>query len=396
MDPSEAGESPVARDALQLVPDSIDRRRFLFLIGGAAVFAAAGPGIAFGKKGAGRSQAPPLPEALPTSTVEVARTLIGAAILAPSDWNSQPWSFEVDGASIRLVADVRRALPVTDPERRGMMIALGAALENLLVAARAYGLRPAVSYFPHAGANRVVAEVSWSEGEPQRDLGLSAAIPGRRTNRREFDGRAILPQNRAQLTAQIPEGLYLHWIDERDPMREVADLAHEATREQILDPRAQREQFAWMRFDDDARKRRDGVPVDALELGGPAGWFAGRTLNPRSWFLRFGAEGAAKQARSQVRSAGALALLCAPRHEEAQWLMGGQAFERFALKATQLGIAHQPLSAPIEVERHRGELLRIFDAAGEDPLVLLRLGRAKRPKAIPRRGVALVASFRNT
>lgn len=395
---TEAGGSPVAPDKSWTPENPIDRRRFLIMVGGAAVLAAVGPSAAHAKKDADRkrTQPAPLPAEPPASQVEVARALIGAAILAPSDWNTQPWSFEVDGASIRIVADAGRALPVTDPERRGMMLALGAALENLVVAARAYGLQPAVSYFPHAGANAVVAEVTWSHGETQRDLGLSAAIPERRTNRREFDGRAILPQTRAQLSAQIPEGLYLHWADERDPMREVADLAHEATREQILNPLAQREQYAWMRFNDDARKRRDGVPVDALELGGPSGWFAGRTFNPRSRFLRFGAEGAAKQARSQIRSAGALALLCGPRREEAQWLMGGQAFERFVLKATQLGLAHQALSAPIESQRHRGDLLRIFRAAGEDPLVLLRLGRAKRPKAIPRRALAAVASFRNT
>ena len=394
----EAGGLPEARQEPQASGDPIDRRRFLVMLGGAAVLAAAGSRTAAAKKGTGRphAQPPTIPAEPPSSQVEAARALIGAAILAPSDWNTQPWSFEVDGAAMRLVADTRRALPVTDPERRGMMIALGAALENLLVAARAYGLRPAVTYFPHSGANGVVAEVTWSEGETQRDLGMSAAIPERRTNRRDYDGRAILPQSRAQLTAQVPEGLFLHWIDERDPMRDVADLVHDATREQVLDPRAQGERFTWMRFDGEEKKRLDGVPLDALELGGPSGWFASHTYNPKSRFLHFGAEGAAKQARSQVRSAGALALLCGPRREEAQWLMGGQAFERLALKATQLGLAHQVLAAPIQSDLHRAELLRAFAATGEDPLVLLRLGHSKPPKAVPRRPVAAVASFRNT
>ena len=395
MDRTEAGGSPVAQEEPRILQSPIDRRRFLVLMGGAAVLVAAGPRIARAKKDANKPA--PLPADLPPGQVEVARALIGAAILAPSDWNTQPWSFEVDGASIRLVTDPRRTLPVTDPERRGMMVALGAALENLVVAARAYGLRPAVDYFPHGGANGVVAEVRWSEAETQRDLGLSAAIPERRTNRREFDGRAVLPQARAQLTAQIPEGLFLHWIDDRDALRTVADLAHDATREQTLDSSAQAEQYAWMRFDEgEARRRRDGIPVDALELGGPSGWFARRTFNPKSRFLRFGAEGAGKQARSQVRSAGAIALLAGPRREEAQWLMGGQAFERFALKATQLGLAHQALSAPIESPRHRGDLMRLFGARGEDPIALVRIGRAKQPRPTLRRTVATVSSFRTT
>jgi hypothetical protein len=277
-----------------------------------------------------------------------------------------------------------------------MMLALGAALENMLVAARAYGLRPAVTYMPHAGAAGVVAEVGWTSGEPRRDRALFAAIPDRRTNRRDYDGRAIFAQNRSQLTAQVPEGLALRWIDDHDGLRAVSDLVYETTHARVMDARAQAEQFAWMRFDDEARRRGDGIPGDALELAGPASWFAGRYFNPNSWFLRFGAEFAAKQARGQVRSAGAVALLTASRRDETQWLMGGQTYERFALTATQLGIAHQPLSAPIQVERRRPDLLRLFHASGEEPLLLLRVGHARRPDPLPRRSVTMVASFRNT
>src|SRR5262249_9666003 len=155
------------------------------------------------------------------------------------------------------------------------------------------------------------------------------------------------------------------------------------------------EQYAWMRFGDQAGQRGDGVRIDDLEFGGPAHWLAGRWFNPRSWFVRFGPESAAKQARSQIGSAGALALLTSNRGGAVQWLAGGQAYERLALKATQLGIAHQPLNAPIEMERQRPDVLRHFGAAGEEPLMLVRLGHADPPPASVRRAVGLVASFRN-
>ncbi len=61
-----------------------------------------------------------------------------------------------------------------------------------------------------------------------------------------------------------------------------------------------------------------------------------------------GAGSLARQHRDGVRSAGALVLLTSPVQREEALVRGGQVYERFALKATQLGIAHQPISAPIE------------------------------------------------
>ena len=329
--------------------------------------------------------------------MEAARALIGSAVLAPSDWNSQPWHFEVEDRLIRIVADPRRALPVTDPARSGMMIGLGAALENLLIAARAWGQRPTVSYLPHDGAGGVAAEVTWTGGDLRRDRELFAAIPDRRTSRHDFDDRGIFPQNRSSLLAEAMEGLEFDWLDDPDRIHTVADIAFEATRQQVSDDRTQAERFSWMRFDDDAKKRGDGVPVDAMELSGPAGWFAGHYFHPGSFFQRFGAEYAAKQARGQVRSSGALLLVTAPRRDEMQCLLCGQSYERVALKATRVGIANQILSAPIEVESTRFDLRRVFQSgAGREPLLLVRLGHAKPPDPTPRRSVSVVATFRNS
>jgi nitroreductase len=366
----------------------------------AAAYVALRPHAAWAKRAA-RATTPLQPWRLttepPANPFDLARALIGAAVLAPSHWNTQPWRFEVDGASIRIVADVARALPALDPDRRSMMMALGAALENMLVAARAYGLQPTVTHFPHQGANGVVAELAWTAGGERRDRPMFLAVAERRTNRRTFDGRGIYMQNRGQLLAQMFEGCTLHWIDDRQRIRELGELVHDAVREQTLDPRMQAERLHWMRRDDgDSERRGDGVSRDALELGGPAKWFTGLYFKPTSRFLGWGAESVAKQARERVRSSGALALLAAPRADEAQWLEGGQAFQRFALKATQLGIAHQPISAPIEMPAHRAELVRRFGATGEEPMLLVRLGHARRPDATPRRAATLVSSVRNS
>src|SRR5689334_7793857 len=175
----------------------LDRRRFLVVLGGAAAGAMVGDRLAWATRaprGAVQALQPwSLPEDPPAGAVDVTRALVGAAVLAPSECNTQPWWFEADGLTLRLLADPSRGLPALDPDRRGMMLSLGAALENLLIAARAWGLQPNVSYFPRPGS-RLIAEVTWRPGGPRRDRPMFACIPARRTNRRDFDGRAIYPQ----------------------------------------------------------------------------------------------------------------------------------------------------------------------------------------------------------
>jgi hypothetical protein len=379
------------------LPRRLDRREFLIAVGGAAAFVALGPADAWARRlrnGAAALQPWALPAEAPASGLGLARALVGAAVLAPSDWNTQPWRFDVDPGSIRLFADAQRALPTSDPDRRGMMVSLGAALENMVVAARAYGLQPTVRYEGTGGA---VAEMTWLGGGPQRDRELFGALAERRTNRRNYDGRGLMPGVRAQMSAQVADGPRLRWLDGRDGLRDLADLVHDAVHAQVSDRRIQAEQHAWLRTSpSDAARRGDGVPVEAIGMTGPANWFASRYYDPQSWFLRFGAGSLAKRAREAVRSASAAMLLTTTGRDESSWLVGGQAYERLALKATQLGLSHQPINAPLALERFRGPLLRRFGVTGEEPLMLVRCGHDSRVPHTPRRAVSVVASFRNS
>ena len=119
-------------------------------------------------------------------------------------------------------------------------------------------------------------------------------------------------------------------------------------------------------------------------------------MHPKSRLHGWGAGSWAHEAEDTVRSSGALALLTAVRRTDATPIMAGQTYERLALQVAAFGLAQQPLSAPIESPRHRTALAARFAAAGEEPLLLVRLGHGKAPEPTPRRGVALVSTWRNS
>src|ERR1051326_7437244 len=178
---------------------TLDRRRFLVVLGGAAALHALAPSLSLARRAAGtlpRLQPWTLPDLLPTNPIEAGRALVGAAVLAPSHWNAQPWRFEVDADELRVLLDPTRVLPLDDPDQRFAQMSIGAALENLLVAARAWGQQPAARYLPwgtapRPGSSLVAAAVSWKPAERPRDRLLFLALPDRRTNPHPYDGPAI-------------------------------------------------------------------------------------------------------------------------------------------------------------------------------------------------------------
>src|SRR5690242_18319230 len=67
------------------------------------------------------------------------------AILAASPHNTQPWLFRIVDNEITIFADRARNLGAFDPFRREMHLGLGAAVENLVLSARAFGLAAQVT-----------------------------------------------------------------------------------------------------------------------------------------------------------------------------------------------------------------------------------------------------------
>ncbi|HEX2202476.1 MAG TPA: ThiF family adenylyltransferase, partial [Longimicrobium sp.] len=92
---------------------------------------------------------------------ELVRFCVEHGMLAPSAGNRQPWGFNWDGERLWVLLDRARAASVVDPHHRAAHLAVGAALENVAVAAAHRGWRAKAEPFPRPRDPSVVAAVTF-------------------------------------------------------------------------------------------------------------------------------------------------------------------------------------------------------------------------------------------
>lgn len=77
----------------------------------------------------------------PTSGTALQRELVRYATLAAYSHNTQCWKFKLEEGLITILPDWERRCPAVDPDDHHLYVSLGCAMENLLQAAKTYGLQ---------------------------------------------------------------------------------------------------------------------------------------------------------------------------------------------------------------------------------------------------------------
>jgi len=310
------------------------------------------------------------------------------ATLAPSRHNSQPWSFEIEGAEVRVYGDFGRALRSADPLGRELVMACGAAALNLELAVRHHGHAASVELMDGSRKDGLLARVVLEEPRPPTpdEEKLFAAIPARRTNRLAFEARDV-PSGivTALVRDAAAERASLRAV-EQSVRAVVADLVAEADRAQWSDPRFRVELAAWSRSNGSGAL--DGMPGYAHGYSDRAS-----VLHRLLVRLRVGRGAEERRDRHFALHTRALLALCTRGDTAADWLQAGRAMQRVLLRATSFGLSASYFGPVIEVPRTRKRLRQALGERGH-PQLLVRLGFGQPPRATPRRPVESVLRSR--
>ncbi len=322
---------------------------------------------------------PPWPAA-PSADAEPSERMAWYAAVArwaPSKHNTQPWRFVVRGNALEVWTDPQRSLPDSDPHRRELTIACGAALHLACVAARALGFQPLVTVLPDGVGGllgRLVETGPWA-ASPQ-DLEFLALVPRRRTDRGPLNS-AVLPGSVPFLlqSAAAVQGASLRLVSTPGDRATLVRLVERADRLLVQRGDIDRELQRWSREAGDGRA--DGVPTDRTR---------GAAASYRAEFVQRDFSGAHPRPRHDRDGADhpIIGVICTGSDREADWITAGRALASVLLCAAQHGADSSYLNQPVEEPAIRNELRTMLDLPGAAQ-VILRIGVGGNVLPTPRR-----------
>jgi len=327
-------------------------------------------------------------------THDAVERILRAGVMAPSGDNTQPWSFKTDNDSVVVHSHAHLDHPILNVDARGTLLATGALLENISIAAAHEGFRAHTEILdPDVTQFRVTFQPLLERGHP-----LHEAISERHTHRGEYDSTLSASQRKA-LDVETGEYCRLRIIDDEVSIRRIARSAV-LMEETALKSRKLHYHFfrsiLWSAHENHSGK--SGLFVKTTELPPPIlalfriirYWPVMRIFQ----FLGLPKLAAKANAAVYARSGACVAILL-DRVQKQDFIEAGRAMQRVWLTATKEGLAVQPLAGLIYLAEYvartddaemsgalkerileaRKDMAEVCDAGTSTIAMMLRLGK---------------------
>ncbi|MDJ0994813.1 MAG: twin-arginine translocation pathway signal protein [Dinoroseobacter sp.] len=353
------------------------RRKFLTLIGGGVVVAAAVPSAAFL---ATRTPTKALaPWDMAGQYPDPRLRALSFALLAPNPHNRQPWEAELVGAdAVTIWRDPARDLPATDPYARQLTIGMGCFLELMDIAAAEEGFAVETTLFPD-GEDGPVAQCRFVPKAASPDP-LFAHVLNRRSHKELFSDRPVDAVPLLELLGEV--------VTAPAQLARLKTLAKDAWMVEVTTPATWQESVDLLRIG----KGQINANPDGIDVGGPmmdalklAGLLtreaAGDIDNP-------GTRQSIDAMLAAVDSAPAMILQKTAGNTRADQIAAGRRWVRLNLTTTAGGMALRPVSQVLQEYPEMAPLYQAihaeFAGPGETVQMLGLLGYADRTPRTPR------------
>ena len=297
--------------------------------------------------------------------------IIWYASFAPSSHNVQPWTVTIKSPDKWIIGSAEdRWLSEVDPKNREMLLSIGAFLENMIIAAKAYGFQVKIRVLARNPFDPELLSLELRNAE-REEYPLQRLLE-RRTLRTGFKSENIDPQDFSFVVGG-GEGFYYYpllstqaeWLDE---------VTVAATQQQVERDSVQEELARWIRWSDaDARKYRNGLTPEAMDITGLAGWYVRNFYGSSDVLSKDFRKATVERAKKQVAESGGWIVVTSENNRSASLIETGRRFERMFLKVKDRSIGVHPMSQVLE-ESPWSERVAEMLMLDKPPQFLLRVG----------------------
>lgn len=274
--------------------------------------------------------------------------LLNYAVLAPSTHNSQPWLFEIQKNSCKILINPKINITQADPKGRDLYISLGCCIENFITAAQYFNVYKKISYAPKNKKN-LVAEIHFvnlSKLNIKKNAKLQPMIEA---VKKRITVRGVFQQKKIPETViknikndQDFKKLTLHVVTNKEQIVDLSKLTAEGLRIAYKSKQFRKEMYKW--FVNNFSKRREGLPGYSLKMPTVLS-----VIFP--FMVRFFNIGNLVS-KLNYRSMSSMPLVCvisAKESNPATWLQVGRLAERTMLKLHSKNIKTSIFVASVEM-----------------------------------------------
>ncbi len=315
------------------------------------------------------------------------RYLLRFAILAPSAHNTQPWKCKIIDTSVHIYFDQNHALGLSDPVHRQAYLSLGCFVTNLIVAAKAFNMKPKTTWLPegesiiNAAATIELYGINTAQYTEENTQGLKLIL-NRRVDRSRYNGVKI-PIEDIILIKDIEhdKDLSIDIISDQQPIKKISRMVRVGMEFAFRNPKFRKELAEYVI--PNSSTRNDGIPGHTANLG-----LLESLVMPHAIRQFDIGNSQGKKEEKLFLSSSSVIIVSSQTDDLYAWLRAGALYQQIALKLTELKISHAVSGAPIEAPLLPQKIQHLLGSDNR-PQMLFRIGYSNSlANHSPRRGVS--------